>query len=128
MIISIDTIDWTALFQISLIAGMILVVFQLHTAEKLEALIPYREAKHGALGFLRRVSMLFKGLAMAWCADYGHNHGWMPWPPVVALVLALDFYILVRILIMYQDIRAHREGRREVRYYEGKNATGRTSG
>ena len=119
----IDRIDWTTLFQFSLGVGIVLVVFQMSTAEKLEACIPYTEAHHGAWGFLRRLTTLLKGLALVWLANYGHDHGWNPWPPVVALVISLNFYIFVRIMIMRQDIKAHRDGRRVV-YYLGDHSEG----
>lgn len=112
---AIDRVNWTILMQFAVIAGVVLTAFRMQTAERLERIVGCN-AHHGALGIARRMSLSLMMLAMLWCAMYGYEKGWQPWPPVVAIMLALDFNILVAILIMWQDISAHQSGRREIRW------------
>lgn len=116
--VAIESVNWTCLMQISVICGVILTAFQMQTAEKLETVAEY-SSRHGHWSAMRRVSNSLLMLAMLWCASYGYERGWQPWPPFVIVMMALDFNIVVRIMIMRRDIRDHLAGVREVRYATG---------
>ena len=56
---------------------------------------------------LRRFSLWCETLAMFWCVLYGFDRSWDPWPPVVMLMLALDFNLVMRIVSYHIHARDH---------------------
>lgn len=97
-------IPWTIAMQIAVVVGVMLSIFRVSTAEKLERIV---DCDHGCWGFIRRISHFAVAFAMLGCLFYGYDLGWQPWPPFVAVILAVDLNLLSGIAIMRQDIRRH---------------------
>lgn len=111
--IALDRVDWTSLMQIAVFLGVILTAFRMQTAERLERIVGC-DKHHGVWGVMRRLSHSLMMLSMLWCVMYGYERGWLPWPPVVAVLLSINFNMFVSIMIMRQDIADHLAGRRQV--------------
>lgn len=115
----IDQIDWAIVMQVAVLSGALLSVFRMQTAEKLERIVGCN-AHHGTWGVLRRASMTLLALGMLWCVMWGYERGWQPWPPFAIVMILFDFNAIVAIVIMMQDIKAHRAGTREVVWRDGR--------
>jgi uncharacterized membrane protein AbrB (regulator of aidB expression) len=50
------------------------------------------------LRWIRRFAIMCIGLALAWTLSYSLAREWQPWPPMVALVLALNVNFAIRIV------------------------------
>lgn len=120
---AIDRVNWTAAMQVAVVAGVILTVFRMQTAEQLETIVGC-DSHHGVWGILRRLSHSLMMLAMLWFASYGYEKGWQPWPPTVALLFAIDFSMFVSIMIMRQDIAETQQGHREIVWSAGRSPPG----
>lgn len=55
---------------------------------------------------LRRLSFVLIALAMLWSLNYAEQKGWQPWPPLLAIVAALDLYFAVLIGLILRKSRA----------------------
>jgi hypothetical protein len=106
-------VNWALLLEVFVIAGVMLTIFRMQTAEQLERIVGC-DNHHGVWGLMRRSSSALTALAMLWCAIYGLERDWQPWPPIVLLIVAVDFHALVSIMIMRQDIQAQRAGTRRI--------------
>lgn len=113
---AIDQANWTAIMQVVVLIGVMLSIFRMQTAEQLEEIVGCN-AHHGFLGTARRLGHFLTAIVLLWCAIYGYERGWQPWPPMVVFVIVFDFATLVGIAIMRQDIHAHKIGQREVVYH-----------
>lgn len=54
----------------------------------------------------RRVSFVLLALALMWSVSYAETKGWQPWPPALAIVMVLDFYLGVLIVMIARKSRA----------------------
>lgn len=104
-----SSINWVATFYAFCIIGVVLMAFHMQLSENYERSLG-RDNKHGPWGLLRRVSMTLQMLTMLWCASYGYEAGWRPWPPFVCFIAAVDLHILVRIIMLRTDTSDYRKG------------------
>ena len=44
-----------------------------------------------------RVGYALIGLALAWNINYAIDKSWQPWPPNLALIIAVDYFLAVRL-------------------------------
>lgn len=104
--LGLDTlpIHWGTLFQIAAIITVGLVLVQISTAQKLDAV---RRHDVSRLVFhLRRGSLFAMLLTMIWSVIYGHENGWQPWPPIVLFLFAYDLQVVSHIFVMRCDLAA----------------------
>lgn len=55
--------------------------------------------------YARRISLASLGLTMLWAASYSHSKGWQPWPPDVAIVLAVDGLLFSSVVVAFRRQR-----------------------
>lgn len=51
--------------------------------------------------WLNRLALTIFALSLAWAMNYATSKGWQPWPPLVAVIAALDFYFLIGIVTVH---------------------------
>lgn len=110
-----DAIDLTPLLPPLVIIGVVLIMFQMQYADKLER-ISGTGPHHGPWTILTRAALALKMFSMFWAVIYGYEKGWLPWPPFVAIIASLDFYVLCRVMVLRTDIKDQEAGHREVSY------------
>jgi hypothetical protein len=93
----LESADLTGVFALASIAGSMLsiVAMQMSWNEAME-----RGVDTPAMLNLRRASFILVSLTLLWSLSYAETKGWQPWPPAVAIVLALDFYLSVLIIMV----------------------------
>jgi len=98
----LENFDLARVFGIACIAGFVLVLYVMQIAG------PRDEAMGDPpiLRYFRRVSLVVLSITMLWAFSYSMTKGWQPWPPFLALVLAIDFNFLILALTMF--LRARR--------------------
>lgn len=100
-------VNWTALFQVASLVSIALIMVQVKMADILDHMRHPRE-ESGILFRIRRWSMWAKALALCWSVIYGHEHAWMPWPPLISFLIAFDVYVITHIFVLNDDIRKRR--------------------
>lgn len=104
--LGLDTlpIHWNALFQITALITVFLVLYQIATSQKLDAM---RRHDVSRLVFhLRRGSLIVMLLTMLWAVIYVHDNGWQPWPPIVLFLIAYNVQVASHVIVMRCDIAA----------------------
>lgn len=91
----LDRFDLTSAFIIAAFIGAFsaLMIMQIKTQEDLQ-----RPDVPGWFSWMRRFSWFLVAMMLFWCVGYAHTRSWQPWPPVVLLVIALDFNWVIRIV------------------------------
>lgn len=84
------------LTQVFIVTVMIAVFSSLYLAQVAwrsdsEAGVPH------LLALARRASATFMSLMLLWAVYFGYSKGWQPWPPLIGILIALDFHNIVRI-------------------------------
>lgn len=100
----VDSVNWRPWMEFFTFLGIVLITFQMQYTERFD---DATRSHHGIWDRLRRVSYLLKMLALIWCATYGFYRDLWPWPPVVAMIAAVDLYIFVQIMILRFDTRRY---------------------
>jgi hypothetical protein len=80
------------LFILFVIIGVLISVYLMQITESTPA-VPGDSAW---MRWLRRGSLAGVALSFLWCLSYGTSMNWEPWPPMVAIVIAIDFNLLMR--------------------------------
>ena len=52
--------------------------------------------EHWTVRWAYRCGMFWLVVFMLWSAEYGYRRSWQPWPPIVGMIGALDFVMLIR--------------------------------
>ena len=47
----------------------------------------------------RRLALLLLALSLCWAGDYSTTKGWQPWPPDLAIVIAIDLMMATSVLV-----------------------------
>jgi hypothetical protein len=97
-----DMFDLTTIFQVFSILLVLFLVFTLQIAERLDHLVKRTPA---FVGWFRRVATVLYALCILWLMLYQIDTTWVPWPPVVALVIASTLNTIARLVIVYTDYR-----------------------
>lgn len=100
----LEGLDLTALHTLLTIAGMFLAVYVMqltsHVNEDHDDTAPLRWGRRSALAGI--------ALSMLWSLSYSLTKSWQPWPPELALILAIIVMLGVRAIAIHARIR--REG------------------
>lgn len=97
----LDRVDLTGVHITVTLAGMLLSVYASHMMWQ-----DNESNRDGPLiQYGRRIMYPLLALAFLWALDYSHVKGWTPWPPNVAIIIAMDFIIIMRILALRQRQR-----------------------
>lgn len=92
----VDRFDLTGVHVIATLLGMFLSIYaSLVMWQDSES---QRDSRFVRLG--RRIMYPMLALAFLWALDYSHIKNWTPWPPNVAITVAMDFIIVMRILAL----------------------------
>lgn len=97
----LDHADLTGVHIMATLVGMLLSVYASHMMWQDEE----SNRDRWLIRYGRRVMYPLLALAFLWALDYSHVKGWMPWPPNVAIIVAIDFIIAMRILALRQRQR-----------------------
>lgn len=90
----IDHADLTGVHIFGTLFGMLLAIYASHAMwQDDESRRDCRIVRYG-----RRVMYPLLALAFLWALDYSNVKGWVPWPPNVAIILAIDLIIAMRII------------------------------
>lgn len=85
--------NWmVATFILSMIFGVCISIYLMQITESTPA-VPGDSYWMRAL---RRASLACLAIAFLWCLSFGYTKGWEPWPPMIAVVLAIDLNLLMR--------------------------------
>jgi hypothetical protein len=102
-LIDSSPLHWTLIFHLSVIAAVVLVLWQIKTADILNAI--RWNGTNGWLLTARRLTMFAKLAGLLWAVIYSQALGWQPWPPIVAFVIAFDAHTALDIYLMSEDIK-----------------------
>lgn len=94
---------WTSLMQVMIIISLVLLVFQMQAAERMDEASPL--GAHGTWSKVLRISYILLALTMLWCVSYGYDRDWQPWPPFVVFLMVWNLNLLAKVVILRQDIR-----------------------
>jgi len=97
----LESSDLTTLHTILTIAGMFLAVYVM----QLTSYVNEDHRDSVTLRWGRRASLMFIALAFLWSLSYSQTKGWQPWPPEVALILAIITMMAVRAIAIHARIR-----------------------
>lgn len=53
---------------------------------------------------LRRWSWGFLSMGLFWCLTYASGKNWQPWPPMVGLLVVLDFNLFMKIVALHYGL------------------------
>lgn len=85
----LQTFDLMPYFKLATFIGMVLCA--------LDGIITvYRDRTRTFYPY--RIGYILVCCALAWCFVFSENQGWQPWPPLVALIAALDFLLLMLLM------------------------------
>lgn len=93
--------DLTAAHTLLTIAGMLLAVYTM----QLTSHVNEDHDDPWALRWGRRVSLAGIALALLWSLYYSQDKGWQPWPPYLALIVAVIAMLSVRVIAIHARIR-----------------------
>jgi hypothetical protein len=57
--------------------------------------------------WVSRLAYALIGVSMGWCASFGLEQGWQPWPPVLLMIVAVDLRMISSIAAAYFKNRQH---------------------
>ena len=92
----IDRLDLSGVHIVATFTGMLLSIF----ASQAMWLDPESRRDCLLVRLGRRVMYPVLALSFLWSLDYSHVKGWQPWPPTVAIIIAMDFIIAMRIVAL----------------------------
>jgi hypothetical protein len=101
MLIDNLPIRWAFVFHVSVIFAVVLTLWQVKSAD-----IVNEMRWNGTSKWLlnaRRITILLKAAALVWTVEYSYANNWMPWPPIVAFIIAFDIYVGLDIFLMHRD-------------------------
>jgi cell division protein FtsW (lipid II flippase) len=106
---ALERLDLTTLHTVLTLVGalMALYVMQLTSHEREDDVDPswLRWVRRGGLGAI--------ALALLWSLNYSETKSWQPWPPEIALIIAIILTLIVRAAAIHA--RIWREGSRRRR-------------
>lgn len=97
----LEQLDLRTLYALASIAGALLslIAMQFSWEESTR-----RGGDTNVMLNLRRASFVIISLTLLWSLSYAETKGWQPWPPALAIVLAVDFYLLVLICMVARKV------------------------
>lgn len=89
----LDGVDLSAIHAVASLIGMVMVVLLMQMSwHKMIAPTDPELLTH-----FRRVGMLGLAMTLWWSFSYSLEKGWQPWPPHLAMVIALDLWLAVSV-------------------------------
>lgn len=104
----LEGFDLTAVHTFLTIAGMLLAVYLM----QLTSSVDEDHDDPWILKWARRASLASIALALLWSLSYSQTKSWQPWPPEVALILAIIGMMGVRAIAIHARIRRQGSVRR----------------
>lgn len=104
----LDTIDFTSLFQVSVLVLVLLKLYTLQVSEQLDHIVDRVPSKYG---WFRRAATIGEAVAWLWLVLYQYEAHLSPRPPGVFLAVASLASVVTRLIIIQQDYwQAYRLG------------------
>lgn len=97
----LEGLDLTTLHTILTIAGMFLAVYVM----QLTSHVNEDHADPPTVRWFNRASLAGIGLALLWSLSYSQTKNWQPWPPEIALILAVIIMLGARAIAIHARIR-----------------------
>jgi len=115
----LESFDLTVIHTILTIAGMLLAIYVMQLTSYVNE--DFKDPWH--IRWSRRASLAFIALALLWSLSYSQTKSWQPWPPEVALIMAIIMMMAVRAFAIHARLR--RDGLRRALPTTGLRAKNR---
>lgn len=96
----------TPVFNAALILGAFLSLLLMQLTNRYEEL----NGVSALLQWLHRLGLALMALCFLWAFLHGRNMNWEPWPPMAALIVVIDFKLVIRAFMLWRVLRRIERG------------------